>query len=269
MCGLFSFKSIGKNMIKKITFCFVALIGLTHSAFAGVQEELIELRSQVQLEADSLEAEKKSINASIQSLTVEKGELESQKKLLTQANRQYALSLNEKTKIMGGEDLKDFAGYAEMANLGTQTLNSYFETAVPFKVDERKERLLKLKEKFDSKELTVAEYFEKYWSILQDEIRLSENVEVQNDTIQIEGVDHKVKVLKLGMFGLYFKSLDGRVGYASRENNDWSFKFFEKSSDSKNVALLFSAKEQQIKGGKYQLPLVIPNYASKEVKNVL
>jgi len=252
-------------MLIKITLCFVALSALTQFASADVAEDLVELRSQVQLEADSLEADKKAVNASIQSLTVEKGELESQKKLLFLANRQYEDSLIEKTKIMGGEELKDFAGYAEMADLGTKTLVEYFDNAVPFKVNERKERLLKLQDKYNKKELTVAEYFEKYWSILQDEIRLSENVEVQNDSIIIQGVEHKVKVLKLGMFGMYFKSLDGRLGYASKQNNKWTFKFFKSSTDSKQVELLFSAKEKQIKGGKYELPLMI----SSEVKNVL
>lgn len=252
-------------MLIKKRICFVLLSVLPQLATANIQEELVDLRSRVQLEADSLEADKKSINASIQSLTIEKGELESQKKLLTQANQQYERSLEEKVKIMGGQDLKDFAGFAEMANLGTAALIEYFNTAIPFKVSERKERILSLQEKFSKKELTVAEYFEKYWSILQDEIRLSENVEVQNDSIFIENTEHKVKVLKLGMFGLYFKTLDGRLGYADKQGQDWSFKFFQDSKDSKNVALLFSAKEKQIKGGKYELPLVI----SSEVKDVL
>jgi|GEM_PF-2950916 len=249
----------------KITICFVFLSGITFNAQGSIQEELIKLRSQVQLEADSLDAEKKSINASIQSLTVEKGELESQKKLLTQANKQFAKSLKEKEAIMGGEELKDFAGYAEMVDLGVGSLLTYFKTAVPFKADKRKSRLLKLQAKYKNKELTVAEYFEKYWSVLQDEIRLSENVEVQNDSVFIEGVEHKVKVLKLGMYGLYFKTLDGRLGYASKKMDKWSFQFFTNSSDSKNVAFLFSAKEKQIKGGTYKLPLVI----SKGVPNVL
>ena len=249
----------------KKTICFVLLTGFTFSALADIQEELIKLRSQVQLEADSLDAEKKSINASIQSLTVEKGELESQKKLLTQANRQYSKSLKEKEQIMGGEELKDFAGYAEMGDTGVKSLLEYFEAAVPFKSLKRKERLLKIQSKYTNKELTVAEYFEKYWSVLQDEIRLSENVEVQKDSILIEGVEHKVKVLKLGMYGLYFKTLDGRLGYADKEGSKWSFKFFTNSTDSKNAELLFSAKEKQIKGGKYDLPLMI----SKGAKHVL
>lgn len=252
-------------MCIKIRICFLVLLALPQLATANIQEQLVQLRSEVQLEADSLEAEKKSINASIQSLTIEKGELESQKKLLTQANNQYERSLNEKTKIMGGEELKDFAGYAEMAKLGTSALLSYFDSAVPFKVNQRKERLLELQDKYSKKELTVAEYFEKYWSILQDEIRLSENVEVQNDSVLIENIEHRVKVLKLGMFGLYFKTLDGRLGYAYKKEDNWEFKFFENSKDSKHVAFLFSAKEKQIKGGKYELPLVL----SSEVKNVL
>jgi len=260
---------IHNKKINKMTFlktlCSALLTLLSFDVYAGIGEELVKLRSQVQLEADSLEAEKKAINSSIQSLTVEKGELESQKKLLTQANRQYAKSLKEKEQILGGEELKGFEGYAEMADQGIKALTEYFSVAVPFKVNKRKERLLKLQEKYKKKELTVAEYFEKYWSVLQDEIRLSENVEIQNDSVFIENVEHKVKVLKLGMFGLYFKTLDGRLGFAKKSSDAWTFEFFSNSNHSKNVALLFASKEKQIKGGAYTLPLMI----SEGVQDVL
>lgn len=251
----------------KLNFLTVFLILASVSALAatGIEEQLIELRAEVQLEADQLEAEKKAVNSSVQSLTIEKGELESQKKLLSQTNRAFKKALVEKSKIMGGEDLSDFKGYTELTTAGLNALKDYSSQAVPFKVQKRTERIVKLQDKFNKKEITVSEYFEKYWSLLQDEIRLTENVEVQNDSVKIEGAEYKVKILKLGMAQLYFKTHDGALGYAKKVESGWSFKFFENSNKAKGVMMLFAAKEKQIKGGRYELPL---NFDESEVQNV-
>ena len=251
----------------RLDFLNIFFILFSCSAFAssGLEEQLIDLRAQVQLEADQLEAEKKSINAAVQSLTIEKGELSSQKKLLSQANKAFKKALLEKSKIMGGEDLSDFKGYADLTSAGLDSLKAYQDQAVPFKIQKRKKRITDLQSKFNKKEVTVSEYFEKYWSLLQDEIRLSESVEVQNDSVKIEGAEYKVKVLKLGMAQLYFKTHDGALGYAKKTESGWGFKFFENSSSAKGVMMLFAAKEKQIKGGRYELPL---NFNESEVKNV-
>lgn len=250
---------------KNTVVCLIGLIGFSKITYASIQDELIALRAEVQSEAENLEVEKKALQTSIQSLTVEKGELESEKKLLAQAHKSYNKTLEQKNKILGNEELEDFKIYSDLIQEGLVSLEQHFEKAVPFKIEKRKARLEKIKKKFNNKELTVAEYFEKYWAVLQDEIRLSQSVEIQNDDVKINGKDYKVKILKLGMTNLYFKSHDGRLGYAMKRNDSWVFKFFENAKLSKGVSLLFAAKEKQIRGGRYSLPL----FLSEEVNHVL
>lgn len=241
----------------KVVIGFLILTAQGALAQTGdLSVQLIELRSKVQMVADQLDAQKKSLNASIQSLTVEKGEMESRKKLLLLQNKEMKRVLTQKEKIMGGKEIKGFKGYAAIVDSGSDSLLDYFKTAIPFQVKSRTEKLLKLKDKFKNKDITVAEYFEKYWSMVQDEIRLSGSVEIQNDQIQIGEKEYQVKVLKFGMYQMYFKTYEDKLGYAVNEGDHWSFHFFDDSGLEKGVDLLFLAKEKQIKGGNFKLPIV-------------
>ncbi len=243
-----------KNMTLLFLVFFTSINAFSKST--DLAQKLIELRAEVQMTADELEAEKKSISSSLQALTIEKGELESRKKLLKAQNTQMQKALIKKKEIVGGGDLKGFEGHLVAIENGVQTLMNYYEDAIPFQKESRLKRLVSLKEQFSKKEITVSEYLEKYWSILQDEIRLVESVEIQNDQVLLGGRTHQVKVLKFGMYQMYFKNFEGRIGYAKKENDGWVFELFDDSDLESGVNLLFLAKEKQIKGGNYNLPIV-------------
>ncbi len=256
--------------------CFLFLIGANASAGESLAEKLIELRAEVQTVADQLDAEKKFLNSSVQSLTIEKGELESRKKLLSLQNKEMRKTIAQKKKIAGGQEIESLKGYSGVVTEGFEGLLEYYSKAIPFKVSNRVAKVQKIMSKFEKQEITVSEYFEKYWSLLQSEIRLSDNVEIQNDNIEIEGKEYQVKVLKLGMYQMYFKTYDGQVGYAQNQDKKWAFHFFKNSKLESGVNLLFAAKEKVIKGGNYMLPIVnntvdgkvVYNTKDEEVKNV-
>ncbi len=245
--------------MKLIIVGVITFISVLSKAETSLVQQVMELRSQVQVESDQLDALKNSLNSSIQALTVEKGELESKKKMLEVQNEEMLKALKEKEKIVGGEELEGFKGYATIINHSIDELKSYYHQAIPFRLNERHQKIEKLQAKFLDKKISLAEYVEKFWSHLQDEIRLSESVELQTDIVEIEGKKTQVRVLKFGMFQMYFKTLDGRTGYAARDKSKdlWAYKILKDSKLESGIDMLISSKEKQVKGGVYKLPIFI------------
>jgi len=250
----------------KIFFIFC----LTQSAFGKTQADLslklMELRSQIQQEADQLESEKLRINASLQSLTVQKGELSSEKDLFQMKKKEMKKSLAEKMRASEGGDHELYKGQSEKIEESLNQLVSYFNSSVPFKLEERVSEVSKLKLKKENKELTSAEYLESYWSLLQREIRFSESVEIQKGTVEISEEKYEVEFLKVGMFGLYFKTRKGDYGhYSYHENTDsWVAEWVKDYNLTKGLSKVFLARSQGVTDGIYEMPLFI-----KGVSNVL
>ena len=245
------------------------LIILPQTSFGSSQdlsEKLMELRSEIQQEADQLETEKLRINASLQSLTVQKGELLSQKDLLEMKKKEMSKSLAAKKKAHNGEDPEAYKGQSKKIDQSLIALREYYQSAVPFKVKERLKEIDKLKQKKENKELTIAEYFESYWSLLQRELRLSESIEVQKGFVEIDEERFEVEYLKVGMLSLYFKTRTGEYGHFVSQDlkNSWEPVWIQNPDHKKRLSELYIARSQGVTDGIYQIPLMV-----KGVSNVL
>lgn len=239
---------------------------LTFSANSSpteLSEKLMDLRSKIQQEADQLESEKLRLNANLQSLTVQKGELSSQKDLFLMKTKEMRKSLASKKKAHDGEDPEAYEGQSKKIDQSLNKLMSYYQKAIPFKLEERSEEVSKLKLKRKNKELTVAEYTEAYWSLLQREIRFSESVEIQKGFVEIDENRFEVEFLKVGMFGLYFKTRAGEYGHFVF-NDSWSPVWIKDSEQKKSLSEVFIARSQGVTDGIYQMPLLV-----RGVENVL
>lgn len=235
-------------------------------ASKSLEADLIQLRSEIQSEADSLEALKKSINASVQSLTIEKGELKSRKKILSAQNQEMQKSLLKKKSLFKSADKTKVDGLALESIKGIKQIKRYIKDSVPFKKDQRLNKISNLIDQYNDQKITSIQLLEKYWSFLQDEDRLSRSVEIHSGDVVLNGKTYKTQQLKLGLISLYFKLTDGRLGhYVKSGDQTWKAEILEDSKSVKEVERLFSAVQKQIKSGEYELPLYIQNYEVKDV----
>ena len=251
-------------------FVFKVLYLLTFISYAedssDLSDKLMELRSQIQQEADQLDSEKLRLNANLQSLTVQKGELSSQKDILSMKKKEMHKALAKKKKAHKGEDPEAYKGQSKKIDKSLEMLNEYLQAAVPFKLEERSKEISKVKKKRENKELTVAEYFDAYWSLLQREIRFSESVEIHKGFVKIDDERFEVEFLKLGMIGLYFKTRAGEYGHYEYQDlsKTWTPVWITDSEQKKSLSEVFIARSQGVTDGIYEMPLMV-----KGVENVL
>ena len=85
---------------------------------------------------------------------------------------------------------------------------------VPFLLEERTDRIARLKELMERDDITVAEKFRKVTEAYQIENDYGSTIESYKDTITIDGATREVEFLRVGRVALLYQSPDGQVSGA-------------------------------------------------------
>lgn len=88
-------------------------------------------------------------------------------------------------------------------------LDQFVGLDLPFLLDERYNRIDRLREMMDRADVAVSEKFSQVLRAFQIENEYGRTMESYADTIEIEGVDRKVDVLKVGRVSLVYQTPDG------------------------------------------------------------
>jgi hypothetical protein len=126
---------------------------------------------------------------------------------------------NQKSKMV---DLRESIDQVEVINrqivpIMTQMiggLEQFVALDVPFLLEERQERVAKLKELMERDDVTVAEKFRKVTEAYQIENDYGSTIEAYKDTVNIDGGTREVDFLRVGRIGLIYQSQDGKVSGA-------------------------------------------------------
>jgi len=143
----------------------------------------------------------------------------------------------------------------DLALLG---MRGYIKESLPFRRAQRLAELDKLEEQQRSGILTYGKALVRLWSFVEDELRMSRESGSFQQTIELEGEERLVDVLRIGMVMLYFQSSDGSTGYSQKSNGTWAFAKSAGSKQSKQIANLFDSFKKQIRVGLFQVPNALP-----------
>ncbi|NCF45926.1 MAG: DUF3450 family protein [Proteobacteria bacterium] len=88
-------------------------------------------------------------------------------------------------------------------------LEQFVELDSPFLLDERRGRVERLREMMDRADVAVSEKFSQVFRAFQIENEYGRTMETYPTTIQIDGIDRKVDILKVGRIALVYQTPDG------------------------------------------------------------
>lgn len=88
-------------------------------------------------------------------------------------------------------------------------LEQFVELDAPFLLDERLGRVERLREMMDRADVAVSEKFSQVFRAFQIENEYGRTMETYPTTIQIDGIDRKVDILKVGRIALVYQTPDG------------------------------------------------------------
>lgn len=235
----------------------LAGLALATSAAAQTQpalsERLIALRGEVEQLNSELELLREEQRSALAGLNAQRAELRAS------VDRQQLLARDAEAR-------RD-AALADAASRNTDgsLLNPLLRAAIgqlvaqvgnglPFKREERLAALDELRTQIDSGALAPARAVNRLWAFYEDELRLTRETGLHNQTVEVGGERVLAEVVKIGSMALYFRTPDGRYGQAVRGAGGWQFLLASGADSQRQIAALFDAQRKQIRQGLFVLP---------------
>lgn len=190
---------------------------------------------------EAIDVEQSTQNAAVQSQNKIDGLSDKTRKMLDQyrvashqtetlltynKHLQDLLASQEKDKTSLKQQLKDIEiTQREIVPLILRMLDSlekFIALDLPFLLEERKQRLTKLKDMVVRADVTNAEKFRRILEAYQIENDYGNTIEAYTADLTLKGVTSSVDYLRLGRVAMYFQRFDGsETGYWNKENNQW------------------------------------------------
>ncbi len=180
----------------------------TLSDIFGVAEQINKsaLRSQAKIDALTEETRKllneyKTVLKEIEGLRVYNRQLEKQISNQEVEMAQLATAIDEVTVIE--------RQITPLMLRMIDGLEQFVELDMPFLMDERRDRIERLREMMDRADVAVSEKFSQVFRAYQIENEYGRTMETYGDTIIIDGTERKVDILKVGRVALLYQTPDG------------------------------------------------------------
>ena len=249
-----------KHFIKKITsFAGLGVLLLCASMAMGSSVEnlakaLAKIRGEVETLQTQLDTEKEkhgsrmaALNSQLADLSVE----ERRQKLSIEKLQHSIEKMTESSKKaeQSGETLKPVL-LAVLADY-----KRHIQTGFPFKMEDRLKAINDLENNIVNQQVDPNKAVNQAWSLIEDEIRLSKENGIYQQTIALDRENVLVDIAKLGTVFLFFQTRDNRSGIARRSaEGTWKFETVDNTSDAERIRNLFDSLKKQIRQGYFELP---------------
>lgn len=226
----------------------------TGSSLDNLAKALAKIRGEVETLQTELDTEKEKHGSRMSALTSQLADLSVEERRQKLSIEKLQHSLEKMTAATAqaehsGENLKPvlleiLASYRQ-----------YVLTGLPFKIEERVNAVETLENNIVHQLIDPNKAVNQAWALIEDEIRLSKENGVYQQTILLEGEKVLADIAKLGTVFLYFQTRDNRVGMASKfKDNSWNFETTTSTTDIEHITKLFDSLKKQIRQGYFELP---------------
>ena len=261
-----------------LSLFLVIVITLVHPTRSISQENNIEdivLQDPVEILGDSLfvqndsTIDSKGSQEKITDLSVETQELLGEYRLVLQqidrliAYNDYVERLitdQEEQIIDINRQLQEFAlierGIVPLMLESIETLDRFIDLDVPFLLEERKDRVNRLRVIMNESDITVSEKFRQIMDAYQIETSFGSDIEAYTGFLEIDGENRQVDFLRIGRTSLTYQTPDqNQTGFWNKQTQEWE-DLPRKYTDHVKEGLRIAKK--QITPDLIQLPVEAP-----------
>lgn len=215
-------------------------------SLAKIRGEVEELQTQLDIEKEKHASRITSLSSQLADLSVEERrqktaieKLEHTLEKLSKASLQAEQSGEQLKPVL----LKTLASYRQ-----------YVLTGLPFKVKDRVKAIETLEDNITHQLVDPNKATNQAWALIEDEIRLSRENGLYQQTISLDSEKVLADVAKLGTVFLFFQTRDNRAGMGRQSADGWKFETVNAAGDIERIAKLFDALKKQIRQGYFELP---------------
>jgi hypothetical protein len=227
-----------------LSLFLVIAINLVYSTRSIAQEDNIEdivLPDPVEILSDSLfvqndsTIDSKGSQEKITDLSLETQELLGEYRLVLQqidrliAYNDYVerLITDQEEQIVDiNRQLQEFAlierGIVPLMLESIETLDRFIDLDVPFLLEERKDRVNRLRVIMNESDITVSEKFRQIMDAYQIETSLGSDIEAYTGFLEIDGENRQVDFLRIGRTSLTYQTPDqNETGFWNKQTQQW------------------------------------------------
>ncbi len=202
-------------MIRIARTCFsaAALIAVTGSLYAETLKPSVDVESRINVDAaasqgrintlarqtQDLLAEFRSVVRETESLTIYNDNLE--RVVIDQRDEITSI-----TSQLGGLEATNRGVVPLMLDM-IEALDQIVEADIPFRIEERRERVIRLRDMMDQAEVTASEKYRRVMEAYQSELEFGRTTEAYSDTLPSTG--QTVAFLRVGRTLLVYQTSDG------------------------------------------------------------
>ncbi|MDH5552854.1 MAG: DUF3450 domain-containing protein [Nitrosomonas sp.] len=216
------------------------------NALAKMRGEVEELQTQLDAQKEMHGSRITSLSSQLADLSVEERRQKTSIEKLEHSIEK--MTADSRQAEQSGEELKPVL-FEILANF-----KRHIVTGFPFKVKDRLKAIEEIENNLNNQLVDPNKAINQTWALIEDEIRLSKENGLYQQTILLDGESVLVDIAKLGSVFLYFQTRDNRAGMAKRSAGGWKFETADASSDIAQIAKLFDALKKQIRQGFFELP---------------
>ena len=135
-------------------------------------------------------------------------------------------------------------------------LDQFVNLDMPFDIDERRERIQKLRDMMDRADIAVSEKFGQILKAYQIENEYGRTMSANSTTIDIDGQQRIVDVLQVGRVAYVYQTQDGsETGWWNKDTKQWEDLPSEFTTSVRNGLKM---ARKQLTGGLFAVPVVAP-----------
>ena len=242
----------------KIFSVFVCLTALLSPALGLAEDEemvksIMDLRADVEALYTKIDEKKEDYKAQMKSLSLQISDTEAQ---INRLETSIKLKEQELQKIQDKIATKSTDNFElkPVLNDAFAMLEKSIREGLPFKVPERLAALEKIKSDLKTGTITDERALALLWSNYEDNIRLTSEIGLFKQKIEIEGEEVLAQVAKVGTVMLFFSTPDNRVGYVTEDGAGYTYKTVNSEKKREAIAALFDALAKQIRTGYFTIP---------------
>lgn len=216
-------------------------------SLAKVRGEVEALQVQLDLAKESHHIQMTSLSSQLTDLGVEERR---QKIALEKLQQSIAQVQEELAKNSAASD-----GMQPVVSQLIAQYRVYVSKGFPFKIADRLSDIDKLENQVDNKLIDSRKAVNRLWAFIEDEIRLSKENGIYQQTITLNGEQVLADIAKLGTALMYFQTGDKRVGMVSQQGEgNWQYMEVSNNVKIEQINLLFDSLKKQIRQGYFELP---------------
>lgn len=250
--------------IKKMLSGLVLLV-VTSSAMAqgslksleNISQELVDIRQQIEALHNQINYEKETYRDQMRSYSNQKSDLDVR---ISRAELNIKDLQRELKKLadISKEKNQSEADITPILKEAIADIRTSVASSLPFKLSQRLDALNDIEHRLDTYLISPNKAANQLWAYVEDELVLGKSSGLYKDTVEVDGQEKLVKVLRIGKVAMFYKGSDDNYGVIRKQGGQWVRQTIADQEEVAELDQLFDAFAKNIHNGQFTIPNFLP-----------